>query len=150
MVSFKKTLYNDLPHKFEAGTPHIAGVIGMGTAIEYINQLGLTNIAAHENKLFTYATEKLLTVPGLTLIGTAKNKANILSFLLDNIHAHDVGTILDIEGIAIRSGHHCAMPIMEHFNVAATVRASLAFYNTKADIDALLQGLAKLQEMFGS
>lgn len=148
MVSFSKTLYNDLPHKFEAGTPDIAGAIGLGAAIRYLNSIGIGNIAAYEKELLAYATERALQVPGLTLIGTAKNKASILSFILDFAHPHDVGTILDIEGIAIRSGHHCAMPVMEFYKIPATVRASFAFYNTKADVDRLIQGLEKVREVF--
>lgn len=148
MVSFTKTIYNDLPHKFEAGTPDIAGAIGLGTAINYLNGIGLKNIAAYEQQLLTYAIEKISNVAGLRLIGTAKHKASIVSFILDFAHAHDAATILDTEGIAIRSGHHCAMPLMEFFKVSATVRASFAFYNTKADVDRLLEGLEKVREIF--
>lgn len=148
MVTFEKTLYSDLPCKFEAGTPHIAGFIGMGAAIEYIKQLGLKNIADYEHSLLEYGTQALQTVAGLRLVGTAKNKGAILSFVLDGIHPHDLGTILDHEGIAVRTGHHCAMPVMDRFKVPATVRASMTIYNTTAEIDALVQGLHHAQKLF--
>ncbi|MCH8262487.1 MAG: cysteine desulfurase [Proteobacteria bacterium] len=148
MVSFEKTLYNDLPYKFEAGTPHIAGVIGLGAAIDYVSTTGLEAIAAHEHELLEYATEKILEVKGLRLIGTAQQKTSILSFVIDSIHPHDIGTILDHEGIAIRTGHHCAMPVMTHFNVPATARASFAFYNTFEEVDRLIQALGKAREVF--
>ncbi len=148
MVSFEKTLYNDLPYKFEAGTPHIAGVIGLGAAIDYVSATGLEAIAAHEHELLEYATEKILEVKGLRLIGTAQQKTSILSFVIDSIHPHDIGTILDHEGIAIRTGHHCAMPVMTHFNVPATARASFAFYNTFEEVDRLIQALGKAREVF--
>ncbi len=147
-VSFDKTTYNVIPHKFEAGTPNISGAIALATALDYLNNLGIENIAQYEKELLNYATDALLTIPGLRLIGTAKDKASILSFTLDDIHAHDVGTILDFEGIAIRSGHHCAMPIMEHFKVPATSRASLSFYNTKEEINKLVAGLHRAKEVF--
>lgn len=148
-VTFEKTEYREIPHRFEAGTPHIVGVIGLGATINYLNQLDRTAIHAYEKQLLTYATEKLNNeIPNLRLIGTAKNKAAILSFVLEDVHAHDVGTILDSEGIAVRAGHHCTMPLMERFKVPATVRASLAFYNTQADIDALILGLKKVREIF--
>ena len=148
MVSFEKTLYNDLPYKFEAGTPHIAGVIGLGAAIDYVSTTGLEAIAAYEHELLEYATEKTLEVKGLRLIGTAQQKTSILSFVIDSIHPHDIGTILDHEGIAIRTGHHCAMPVMTHFNVPATARASFAFYNTFEEVDRLIQALGKAREVF--
>lgn len=148
MVDFNKTVYNDLPHKFEAGTPNIAGAIGLTAAIDYLTHIGLDKIEAYEHELLAYATKKALATDGLKLIGTAKNKASILSFLLDFAHAHDVGTILDMEGIAIRAGHHCAMPAMEFFGVAATIRASFAFYNTKEDVDKLFLGLEKVRKIF--
>ncbi|MFB3116159.1 MAG: SufS family cysteine desulfurase [Gammaproteobacteria bacterium] len=148
MVSFEKTLYNDLPYKFEAGTPHIAGVIGLGAAIDYVSATGLDAIAAYEHELLEYATEKTLEVKGLRLIGTAQQKTSILSFVIDSIHPHDIGTILDHEGIAIRTGHHCAMPVMTHFNVPATARASFAFYNTFEEVDRLIQALGKAREVF--
>ena len=147
-VTFEKTLYNSLPYKFEAGTPHIAGVIGLGAAIEYVQRIGLPRIAAYEADLLAYGTELLSAIPGLRIIGTAKAKASVLSFVLDGIHAHDVGTILDHEGIAIRAGHHCAMPVMKRFGVSATARASLAFYNTREELEALAKGLHKVIEVF--
>jgi len=148
-VSFDKTIYNDLPHKFEAGTPHIAGVIGLGTAIDFLNSVGLENIANYEKELLAYATKKAENTEGLKIIGHASEKVSILSFVLDYAHAHDVGTILDTEGIAVRSGHHCAMPAMAFFDVAATVRASFCFYNTKAEVDTLFDGITKVKELFG-
>ena len=148
-VTFEKTLYNALPYKFEAGTPHIEGVIGLGAALEYIHGIGLDRVAAYEADLLDYGTQALAAVPGLRLIGTAREKAGVLSFVLDDVHAHDVGTILDHEGVAIRAGHHCAMPVMQRFGVPATCRASLAFYNTAQEIDALVAGLHKVREIFG-
>jgi len=149
IVTFEKTVYNDLPYKFEAGTPHIAGAIGLGAALEYVETLGLDQIAAYEHELLAYGTRALVAVPGLRLIGTAREKASVLSFVLEGVHAHDVGTILDREGIAVRTGHHCAMPVMQRFGVPATTRASLALYNTPAEIDALVQGLRQVHEIFG-
>ena len=148
-VSFEKTTYNDLPYKFEAGTPNIAGAIGLGAALEYLDGLGLDRVAAHEHDLLVYGTERLMEVPGLRLIGTAREKAAVLSFVLDGVHPHDVGTILDREGIAVRTGHHCAMPIMTRYEIAATTRASLAVYNTRQEIDALVEALARVREVFG-
>jgi cysteine desulfurase / selenocysteine lyase len=148
-VTFEKTTYNTLPYKFEAGTPNIAATIGLGAAIDYTNQIGVERIARYEQELLDYGTEALSQVPGLRLIGTAKEKAGVLSFVLESIHAHDVGTILDREGIAIRTGHHCAMPVMDRFGIPATARASLSFYNTKREIDALVAGLHKVKEVFG-
>jgi len=148
-VSFEKTTYNDLPYKFEAGTPHIAGAIGLGAAVEYLEAVGLDRIAAHERELLAYATAALSSVPGLRLVGTAREKTGVLSFVIDGVHAHDVGTILDREGVAVRTGHHCAMPVMTRFNLAATARASLALYNTQGEIDALVSALAKVREIFG-
>ncbi len=147
-VTFERTRYNTLPYKFEAGTPHIAGVIGLGAAIEYLRRIGLDGIAAYEHNLLAYGTDVLTAVPGVRLIGTAKEKAGVLSFVLDGIHAHDIGTILDQEGIAIRAGHHCAMPVMQRFGVPATARASLAFYNTRAELDVLGRALRKASQMF--
>lgn len=148
-VTFAKTEYREIPYKFEAGTPNIVGVIGLGAAIDYLNQLDTAAIQKHEAELLKYGTERLLNdVPDLRIIGTAKSKAAILSFILNDVHAHDVGTILDSEGIAVRAGHHCTMPVMERFNVPATIRASLAFYNTKEDIDALIEGIRKVREIF--
>ncbi|MGE5109494.1 MAG: SufS family cysteine desulfurase [Acidobacteriaceae bacterium] len=147
-VTFEKTVYNRVPHKFEAGTPNIAGVIGLGAAIEYVNSIGLENIAAHEHRLLTYAEAALSSVPGLRLIGTAKDKAAVLSFVLDGVHPHDIGTILDQSGVAIRTGHHCAQPVMERFGVPATARASLGVYNTTEEIDALIAGIHRVREVF--
>ena len=148
VVTFEKTLYNSLPYKFEAGTPHIAGAIGLAAGIDYVQRIGLNRIAAYETDLLAYGTELLSAIPGLRIIGTAKEKAGVLSFVLDGIHAHDVGTILDHDGIAIRAGHHCAMPVMKRFGVPATARASLAFYNTREELDALAKGLHKVIEVF--
>jgi len=147
-VTFEKTIYNKLPYKFEAGTPHVAGAIGLGAAIEYVNGLGMDNIAAHEHELLAYATEAVSAIPGIRLIGTAREKAGVISFLLDSIHPHDIGTILDQEGIAIRTGHHCAQPVMQRFGIAATARASFAFYNTREEVDALVEGIQKVREVF--
>ena len=147
-VTFEKTTYNTLPFKFEAGTPDIAGVIGLGAAIDYVEEIGIENIAAWEAELLDYATQELSKVPGLRIIGTAKHKAATISFVLEGIHPHDVGTILDRQGIAVRTGHHCAQPLMDRFGVPATTRASFAFYNTKEEVDALVRGLAKVKEIF--
>ena len=147
-VTFEKTTYNVIPHKFEAGTPNIAGVIGLGAAIDYVTGLGLGAIAAHEDELLRYGTERLQAIPGLRIVGTAKKKAGVLSFVLDGIHPHDVGTVLDYEGIAVRTGHHCAQPVMDRYGLPATARASLACFNTRADLDALARGIVKVQEMF--
>jgi cysteine desulfurase/selenocysteine lyase len=148
-VTFQKTLYNVLPYKFEAGTPNIAGVIGLGAALDYVQALGLDAISAHEHDLLTYATQLASEVPGMRLIGTAQDKASILSFTLEGVHPHDIGTILDRDGIAIRAGHHCAMPVMAHFQVPATARASFALYNTREEVDALFSGLHKVIKLFG-
>ena len=147
-VSFKKTTYNALPYKFEAGTPFIAGGIGFGAAIDYINDLGLDAIAAHEHELLLNATEQAKTIPGLKIIGTARDKASVFSFTLAGIHPHDIGTILDHEGIAIRTGHHCAMPVMERLGIPATARASFGLYNTHGEVDALFTGIRKVQKVF--
>ncbi|MFZ5557085.1 MAG: SufS family cysteine desulfurase [Pseudomonadota bacterium] len=149
VVTFERTLYNDLPYKFEAGTPNIAGAIGLGVALEYVAAIGLDAIAAHENELLAYATAAVSDIPGLRLIGTAREKAGILGFVMDRIHPHDIGTILDHEGVAIRAGHHCAMPVMDRFGVPATARASFALYNTREDVDALVRGIHKAREVFG-
>ena len=148
-VTFEKSTWNDLPYKFEAGTPDIAGAVGLGAALDYIGQVGLDHIAEHEQDLLTYATAALEAIPGLRLIGTARHKASILSFVLEGIHPHDIGTIVDQEGVAIRTGHHCAQPVMERFCVPATARASLAMYNTRADIDALVGAIRRVQTVFG-
>lgn len=147
-VSFERTLYADPPHRFEAGTPNIAGVIGLAAAIEYVESIGLDEIAAWEHELLEYGTSALAAVPGLRLLGTADDKAAILSFVLRGVHPHDAGTVLDREGIAVRTGHHCAEPAMQRFGVPGTVRASLAFYNTREEIDALVRGLGLVMEMF--
>jgi cysteine desulfurase/selenocysteine lyase len=149
-VTFEKTLYNELPYKFEAGTPHIAGAIGLGAALDYVSQIGIDRLAAHEQELLAYGTEQLSAIPGLRLIGTAREKAGVLSFLIEGVHPHDVGTVLDREGIAVRTGHHCAQPVMNRFGVAATTRASLAFYNTKVEIDALANGIRRVQKLFAA
>ena len=148
MVSMKETQYNDLPYKFEAGTPNIAGVIGLGAAIDYVNKIGLENISQYENELLNYANQQTSEITGLKFIGTARQKTSILSFTLDGIHPHDVGTILNSEGIAIRTGHHCAMPVMEYFKIPATSRASFTFYNTHEEIDALIKAIEKCKKVF--
>ena len=147
-VTFEKTTYNSLPYKFEAGTPNIAGVIGLGAAIDYVTNVGLERISAYETELLEYGTRRLSSIGGLRMIGTAKEKAGILGFVLGDIHPHDIGTILDSEGIAIRTGHHCTQPVMERFGIAATARASLALYNTREEIDALVKGIDKVLEVF--
>jgi cysteine desulfurase/selenocysteine lyase len=147
-VSFEKTTYNDIPYKFEAGTPNIAGAIALGAALDYLTHLGLEHIAAYEDALLAYGTEQLGELPGLTLVGTAREKAGVLSFVLDGIHPHDIGTVLDYEGIAIRTGHHCAQPVMDRLGIPATARASLGLYNTRQELDALVAGIGKVQEMF--
>jgi cysteine desulfurase/selenocysteine lyase len=147
-VSFEESSWAPIPHKFEAGTPDIGGVVGFGAALDYVNALGLDDIGAHERDLLAYATEKLQEVPGLRLIGTAPHKASVLSFVLGDVHPHDIGTILDQEGVCVRTGHHCAQPVMERFGVPATVRASLALYNDRGDIDRLVAALAVVSEVF--
>ncbi|CAM4444905.1 MAG: Cysteine desulfurase SufS [Legionellaceae bacterium] len=147
-VTFEKTIYKDIPYKFEAGTPPIAEVIGLGSAIDYLNNIGLVQIAAYENELLEYATKAMKEIPGIRIIGNAQHKASIISFTMDNIHPHDIGTILDHQGIAIRAGHHCAMPIMDFFNIPATARASFSLYNTKDEIDIFVEGLKKTKEIF--
>ncbi len=148
-VTFEKTTYNVIPNKFEAGTPHVAGAVGLAAAIDYLSALDREAVGAYEQELLSYATQALLAVPGLRIIGTAREKAGVISFVLDGIHPHDIGTIVDLEGIAIRTGHHCAQPVMDRFGVPATARASLAFYNTKDEIDALVKSLHKVKEVFG-
>jgi cysteine desulfurase/selenocysteine lyase len=147
-VTFERTLYNVLPYKFEAGTPDIAGAVGLAAAIEYVETVGLDRISAHERELTAYATRALADVPGLRLTGTAAEKGGILAFVLDGVHPHDVGTILDREGVAIRTGHHCCQPLMARLGVAATSRASLALYNTREEIDVLVGALARVREVF--
>jgi cysteine desulfurase/selenocysteine lyase len=147
-VRFDKTVYNDLPYKFEAGTPNISGMIGLGAAVRYLQAIGMDKVAAYEQQLLHYMTDKLAAVEGLRLIGTANNKASVQSFLLDDIHPHDLGTILDHQGVAIRTGHHCAMPVMEFFGIPGTARASLGLYNNEEDIDRLVAALATAKELF--
>ncbi len=146
-VSYTHSEYNDLPYKFEAGTPNIAGVIGLGAAVDYIQNIGIHNIQAYETELLNYATEKALAFDGLNIIGQAEHKSGVLSFTIDGVHPHDIGTIVDFEGVAIRTGHHCAMPVMNFFNVPATARASFAFYNTFSEVDALFVALEKTKDM---
>ena len=147
-VTFEKTTYNEIPYKFEAGTPHIAGAIGLGAAIDYLTGLGFDQVALHERELLAYATDALQQIPGLKLIGTAPEKASILSFVMEGIHPHDIGTIVDQEGVAIRTGHHCTQPVMDRFGIPATARASLAMYNTRQDIDALVVALEQVRRVF--
>lgn len=148
-VSFEGTEYNVPPHKFEAGTPHIVGAIGLAAAMEYLESLGLEAIARHEHDLLLYANARLATLPQVRLVGTAEHKAAVISFLIEGVHAHDVGTILDQEGVAVRAGHHCAQPVMDRFGIAATARASFALYNTRAEVDALVDAIGKVVEIFG-
>jgi len=147
-VRFEKTTFADIPSKFEAGTPHIAGVVGLGAAVGYLEGLDWAAVAAHESDLLMYATERLATVPGLTIVGTARRKAAVISFTLDDVHAHDIGSIVDQYGVAIRTGHHCTQPVMEFFGIPATARASFAFYNTRADADALVDALGHVRKVF--
>lgn len=147
-VTFEKTTYNDLPYKFEAGTPNIAGGIAMGAALDWVTALGLPRIAAHEHDLLVYATEQLQRVPGVRIVGTAREKAAVVSFVMEGIHPHDIGTVLDYEGVAIRTGHHCAQPVMDRYGIPATARASFAAYNTRAEVDVLVRALHKVREVF--
>jgi len=149
LVTFEKTHYNVLPYKFEAGTPHIAGGIGLGAAIDYLAGVNWEQVVSHEQDLLAYATDALSSIPGLKIIGTAREKAGVISFVFDHVHAHDVGTILDQEGIAVRAGHHCAMPVMQRFGVPATTRASFAFYNTRDEVDALKRAIHQVLRVFG-
>lgn len=148
-VSFEKTTYNAVPHKFEAGTPDIAGAIGLAAALDYLTGLGLEAVEAHERDLLEYATASVAAVPGVRLVGTAREKAGVLSFVMDGVHPHDIGTILDQEGVAVRTGHHCCQPVMDRFGLPATARASFGVYNTRADVDALVRGLHGVREVFG-
>jgi cysteine desulfurase/selenocysteine lyase len=148
-VSFDSSTYNVLPYKFEAGTPNVTGAVALGAAIDYLARLDRKAVAAFENRLLTYATDRLLALPGSRIIGTARDKVGVVSFVIDGIHAHDLGTIVNDESVAIRTGHHCAMPVMDFFGVAATARASLAFYNSEDDVDRLILGLEKARELFG-
>ena len=147
-VTFEGTTYNEVPHKFEAGTPNIAGAVGFGAAIDYLSALDMEAVAAHEHDLLAYATERVSAIEGVRLVGTAREKASVLSFVMDSAHPHDIGTVLDQEGVAIRAGHHCAQPAMDRFGVAATARASFAFYNTRAEVDALVQALHLTRKLF--
>ena len=148
-VTFEKTIYNDLPYKFEAGTPHIAGAVGLAAAFDYIDSLGVDGISAWEHELLLYGTELLQAIPGVRLVGTARRKAAVLSFVLDGVHAHDLGTILDHHGVAVRAGHHCAMPVMDRFGVPATVRASLGLYNTRGELETLASAVSTAREIVG-
>ncbi|MDH4286190.1 MAG: aminotransferase class V-fold PLP-dependent enzyme, partial [Gallionella sp.] len=147
-VTFEKTTYNVIPSKFEAGTPPIMAAIGLGAAIDYLHGIGIGNIEAYEHELLDYATSQVSALPGVRIIGTAKHKAAVLSFEIDGVHPHDVGTMLNADGVAIRTGHHCAQPVMDRFHVPATARASFAFYNTPEEIDKLVASIRKVQEMF--
>jgi len=148
-VSFERSTWADAPQRFEAGTPNIAGAVGLGAAIDYLMAIGIDRVAEHEHRLLAHATEQAQRIPGLRLIGTAPEKAGILSFVVDGIHPHDLGTILDADGVAIRAGHHCAMPVMTRFGIPGTARASFALYNDEEDVAALVAALAKAQQMFG-
>jgi cysteine desulfurase/selenocysteine lyase len=147
-VTFEKTTYNTLPHLFEAGTPPIAAAIGLGAAVDYLSAIGMDAIASHEHELLEYATERIKRLPGVRIIGTAARKASVLSFTIDGVHPHDVGTLLNAEGIAVRTGHHCAQPVMQRFHVPATSRASFALYNTMGEVDALIGGIQTVQKVF--
>jgi|TARA_B110000503_G_C7158345_1_gene418427 cysteine desulfurase/selenocysteine lyase len=147
-VTFEKTTYNTIPHKFEAGTPPIAAAIGLGAAVDYLSAIGMDLIAAHELDLLNYATEQMNQLPGVHILGTASHKAAVLSFIVDDVHPHDIGTLLNLEGVAVRTGHHCAQPVMQRFKVPATSRASFAFYNTMAEVDALIDGIRTVQKVF--
>ena len=148
-VSFEHTTYNDLPYKFEAGTPNIAGGIGLGVALDYLVSLGMSNIAAYEKELLLYARQQLTEMSGLRIIGNAEQFGGVVSFVMESAHPHDIGTILDTEGVAIRTGHHCTQPLMDRFDIPATARASVSFYNTKSDIDALIVAVDRVSELFG-
>jgi cysteine desulfurase/selenocysteine lyase len=147
-VTFEKTTYNTIPHKFEAGTPPIAAAIGFGAAVEYLSAIGMDAIAAHETALLDYATQQMQQLPGVRIIGSAKDKAAVLSFVIEGVHPHDIGTLLNQDGIAVRTGHHCAQPVMQRFKVPATTRASFAFYNSMAEVDALIAGIQAVQKVF--
>jgi cysteine desulfurase / selenocysteine lyase len=148
-VTFEKTNYNELPYKFEAGTPNIAGVVGLGAAVAYLAGLDRGAVTAHEDALLAYATDRVREVPGVRLLGEARHKSSVLSFVLEGVHPHDMGTILDSEGIAVRTGQHCAQPVMDRYGVPATVRASIGLYNTREEIDTLVAGIHKVREVFG-
>jgi cysteine desulfurase/selenocysteine lyase len=148
-VTFEATTFNEPPHRFEAGTPNIEGAIGLAAALDYLSNLGLDRVAAHESALLRRATERVLEIPGVRLIGSAARRAGVLSFVMDGIHPHDIGTILDSRGIAVRAGHHCAQPVMQRYGVSATVRASFGIYNTSEEVEALTRGLHEVREVFG-
>jgi cysteine desulfurase/selenocysteine lyase len=148
-VTFERSTWNTLPYKFEAGTPHIAGAVGLHAALDFVDRIGMAAIAAHERDLLEYGTAMLESIPGVRLIGTAAEKASVLSFVMDGIHPHDIGTIVDREGVAIRTGHHCAQPVMDRFGIPATARASLAMYNTREELDALGRAIERTREVFG-
>lgn len=148
-VTFEKTTYNKVPHKFEAGTPDMSGAVGLKAALDYLRALGMDKIASHEAELLAYATQAISQIPGIRVIGTSKEKTGVLSFVIEGIHPHDIGTVLDQEGIAVRTGHHCAQPVMERFGVEATVRASFGLYNTKQEVDALMRGIQRVKEVLG-
>jgi cysteine desulfurase/selenocysteine lyase len=148
LVTLEKTEYADPPARFEAGTPNIAGVIGLGTALDWVRAIGLDKIAAYEHSLLEYVTAQMTEIPGVRLVGTAQNKASVLSFVMEGVHPHDIGTILDREGVAVRAGHHCAQPVMQRFGLPATARASFAVYNTREDADALVTAIGKVKELF--
>ncbi|MEA3287336.1 MAG: cysteine desulfurase [Candidatus Marinimicrobia bacterium] len=148
-VSFERTKFNDIPHKFEAGTPNIEGTIGLATALDYVSELGIAVIDDYEQKLLHYATEQLETIDGLRIIGTSAHKGSVISFVLEGVHPHDIGTIMDMEGVAVRTGHHCTQPVMDCFNIPATTRVSLCFYNTKAEVDAITAAIRKVKELMG-
>jgi cysteine desulfurase/selenocysteine lyase len=148
MVTFAKTTYNKIPHRFEAGTPHIAGVIGLGAALDYVTGLGFERITAHEDDVVQYAVDEIGAMDGITLIGRPRRRAGAVSFMIDGVHPHDAGTILDREGIAVRAGHHCSQPVMDFFHVPATVRASFGVYNTRDDVDRLVAGIKRVREVF--
>ena len=148
-VTFEKTDYNVLPYKFEAGTPNIAGFVGFGAAVDYLVALDRAAVLEYQDALLAYATERVRAIPGVHLIGEARQKTSVLSFVLDGVHPHDIGTILDAEGVAVRTGQHCAQPVMDRYGITATVRASVAIYNTRGEIDALVDGLHKVREVFG-
>jgi cysteine desulfurase/selenocysteine lyase len=149
-VTFEETTFNELPFKFEAGTSNIADAIGLGSAIDYVTAIGINNIAAHEAVLLEYANQRLKEIPGLKIIGTARNKSAVVSFVFDNIHPHDIGTFLDYEGVAVRTGHHCTQPVMQRYNIPATSRASFGLYNTIEEIDGLTESLKKVIEVFNA
>lgn len=148
-VTFEQTTYNVVPHEFEAGTPHIAGAIGLGAAVDYVSAIGMDAVAAHERELLAYGTRRLQEIPGLRIIGRAREKVGVISFVMESAHPHDIGTIVDMEGVAIRTGHHCTQPLMERYGVAATARASFGLYNDESDVDALVRALQKVRETFG-